>query len=151
MVAVAALPDPTWAALRGVPMFAAATDDVLTRLTGAQLVHRIVLHRDTIVEVPAKLTGALCFVISGQVSIGVFDAAALVERGRIQRDATLREKDGTLMPPGPLARNAKQNLALFRAGELFNLGAIPTVDADDRVHAFSISSAEVLLVGGEAV
>ncbi|HET9992830.1 MAG TPA: hypothetical protein VFQ65_30050, partial [Kofleriaceae bacterium] len=131
--------------------FASASDAVLQQLVAARLVHRLVMHRDAIVEVPEGLTNALCFVLAGQVSIGVFDPAVLAERGRVQRDATLGEADGTLMPPGPLARAAKQNLALFHAGELFNLDAIPTVAGDDRVLAFSISNADVLLIGGDAV
>lgn len=144
-------PDAVWTSLRGIALFAGASDTELHQLVAARLVHRVVMHRDTIVEVPAGLTNALCFVLAGQVTIGVFDSAVLAERGRIQRDATVGEKDGTLMPPGPLARAAKQNLALFHVGELFNLDAIPTVAGDDRVHAFSISSADVLLIGSEAV
>ncbi len=128
-VAVEAPADPTWLSLRGAPLFAAARDEALERLIGANLVHRIAVHRDSVLEVPAGLSGALCLVVAGQVSLGVFDPAALAERGRVQRDATLGEKDGTLLPPGPLARATKQNLALFRAGELFNIGAIPAVDA----------------------
>jgi Fe-S-cluster-containing hydrogenase component 2 len=90
-------------------------------------------------------------VVSGQISIGVFDPNVLAERGRAQRDATLGQQDGTLMPPGPLARTAKQNLALFGDDELFNLDAIPTVAGDDQVHAFSLSRVIAVLISGEAV
>jgi len=148
LLPLAAPPDELVAALRRVAMFASASDEVLHRLAAARLVHRLAIPRDTVV---GGETGALCFVVAGQISIGVFDPAVLAERGRVQRDATRGETDGTLMPPGPLARAAKQNLALFHPGELFNLEAIPAVAGDDRVHAFSISSAEVLLIGGDAV
>lgn len=144
-------PDPSWAALRGVSVFRDASDAVLRELTLAKLVHRIEAPRDTMLEIPAAMQGALCFVIAGQVSIGVFDPAALAERGRQQRDAALGEKDGTLMPPGPLARTARQNLALFTDGELFNLDAIAQVSGDDRLAAFSLGRAVVLLIAGQAV
>lgn len=144
-------PDPSWTALRDVPVFRDAGDDVLRELTAARLVHRLEAPRDTMLEIPAAMAGTLCFVITGQVSIGVFDPAALAERGRQQRDAALGEKDGTLMPPGPLARTARQNLALFTAGELFNLDAIIQVGGDDRLAAFALSRAVVLLIAGDAV
>ena len=147
----AGAPDPSWAVLRGVSVFRDAGDPVLRELIRAQLVHPVELPRDTMLEIPPALQGALCFVIAGQISIGVFDPAALAERGRQQRDAALGEKDGTLMPPGPLARTARQNLALFGDGELFNLDAVAQVGGDDRLAAFSLSRAVVLLIAGEAV
>jgi Fe-S-cluster-containing hydrogenase component 2 len=133
-----------------VALFHAAGDDVLRELHVAGLVQRLEAPRDTMLEIPATMRGALCFVVAGQVSIGVFDPAALAERGRQQRDATLGEQDGTLMPPGPLARAARQNLALFAEGELFNLDAIDQVGAgDDRVAAFSLTRAAVLVIAGD--
>jgi Fe-S-cluster-containing hydrogenase component 2 len=143
-------PDPTAAALRQLALFRSASDDVLRRLVDAQLVRRIELARDTIVGVSSELASPLCLVVSGQISIGVFEPAVLADRGRVQRDAALGEQDGTLMPPGPLARAAKQNLAMFADGELFNLDAIPNVSGDDRVHAFSLSRAVVVVVSGRA-
>ena len=169
--------DPSWVALRGVTLFRAASDDVLRTLHGSGLVHRIEAPRDTLIGVPAGSSsvgsrtvgaptalpagrgsssagspqGALCLVVAGQVSIGVFEPAVLAERGREQRDAALGESDGTLMPPGPLARAARQNLALFNDGELFNLHAITQVGGDARVAAFSLSRAVVLLIAADAV
>ena len=145
--------DRSWTALRAAPIFRSAGDDVLRRLCAAGLVHHREMPRDTLLDIPAELHGALCVVVSGQVSIGVFDPAALAERGRQQRDAALGEKDGTLMPPGPLARTARQNLAMFGAGELFNLAAVAQSGAagGDRIAAFSLSRAAVLLIAGDAV
>jgi Fe-S-cluster-containing hydrogenase component 2 len=143
--------EASWDALRGVALFRTAGEDVLRHLHAAQLVRHIEVPRDTVLEIPGGMRGALCLVVAGQVSIGVFDPAALAERGRQQRDAALGEKDGTLMPPGPLARTARQNLALFAAGELFNLEAIAQVGGDDRVAAFSLTRAAVLVIAGEAV
>jgi Fe-S-cluster-containing hydrogenase component 2 len=150
--------DPVWTALRAAPLFESAGDDVLRPLCAEGLVQRDEVARDTMLSVPPHLRGAVCLVVSGQVSIGVFDPAALAERGRQQRDAALGEKDGTLMPPGPLARTARQNLALFGEGELFNLAAIAQCSGaaggaagDDRIAAFSLSRAVVLLIAGDAV
>jgi Fe-S-cluster-containing hydrogenase component 2 len=148
-------PDTTWSTLRGAALFWAASDHALARLTDAHQVHRITAARDAMIEVPPTLTGALCLVVTGQVSIGVFDPAVLAERGRPQRDAALGEQDGTLLPPGPLARSARRNLALFGAGELFNLDALVQVGGDDRgedrIAAFALSSVVVLLIAGDAI
>jgi Fe-S-cluster-containing hydrogenase component 2 len=148
--------DPSWIALRGVPLFSAAGNDVLRELHVRGHVQRIEVPRDTMIERPA-LRGALCLIVAGQVSIGVFDPAALAERGRQQRDAALGDKDGTLMPPGPLARTARQNLALFGEGELFNLEALAHASGPDgstggeQVGAFSLSRVIALLIAGDAV
>jgi Fe-S-cluster-containing hydrogenase component 2 len=153
--------DPSWAALRGAPLFRAASDDVLGELAAARLVHRVELARDTALEIPPGVRGALCLVVAGQISIGVFDPRALAARGRQQRDAALGEQDGTLMPPGPLARTARRNLALFGDGELFNLEAVGQAaqpgdaggdaGSDDRLAAFALTRALVLVIAGEAV
>jgi Fe-S-cluster-containing hydrogenase component 2 len=145
--------DPSWAALRGAPLFRGAGDHLLAELAAARRVHRIELPRDTALDMPPGVQGALCLVVAGQISIGVFDPAALAERGRPQRDAALGEQDGTLMPPGPLARTARRNLALFCDGELFNLEAVgqATQPGDDRIAAFALTRALVLVIDGEAV
>ncbi|HTR55827.1 MAG TPA: 4Fe-4S dicluster domain-containing protein [Kofleriaceae bacterium] len=143
--------DPAWTALRGAKLFAAVPDPVLRQLLGSNMVHVIDAPRDTMLDAPSALPGALCFVASGQVSIGVFDPDVLAARGQAQRDAALGEKDGTLMPPGPLARAAKRDLALFCAGELFNVEAIPTVSGADHVHPFSLSHVVVAMIAADAV
>ncbi|MCX5741822.1 MAG: 4Fe-4S binding protein [Proteobacteria bacterium] len=115
----------------------------------------LTLARDTLIDVPDDLTPAVCLVIRGQVSLGVFDLASLQARGPQQRDAAQGEKGEkgektTLMPPGPLARTSKHNLAMFGAGEAFNLGALPPTD-DDRIAAFTLGGVEVLLLGTAAM
>lgn len=133
-------------ALREVPAFRDVPEQTLRDLIAGGAVARLEVGRDTIIS-PDPMHDPLCFVVSGQVSIGVFERAALAERGRRQRDAALGEQDGTLMPPGPLARTAAKNLALFGEGELFNLGALPSPEGDTATTAFSISQATVLLIG----
>lgn len=136
------------ATLRSLPFLREAGEQAIHYLATSGMVVRLEVPRDTLIVVPPWIRDALCIVVTGQVSIGVFERATLEQRGRQQRDAALGEKEGTLMPPGPLARVASKNLALFSAGELFNLGAIPSGEGDDRVATFSISRAEVLLVTG---
>jgi Fe-S-cluster-containing hydrogenase component 2 len=146
--------DLVWSTLRGIPLLCEAGDRALRELIAANHVARLELARDTMIEVPAHLAGALCIVASGQVSIGLFERAALDERGRRQRDAALGEADGTLMPPGPLARTAARNLALFGEGELFNLAAMTEAnggDGDGTIAAFSISRVIAVLVSREAI
>jgi len=144
-------PELVLSTLRTLPMFAGASDALLQQLVAMGLVTRIEAPRDTVLEIPAHLHDPLCVVARGQISIGVFDRAVLEERGRRQRDAALGEQDGTLMPPGPLARDASKNLALFGEGELFNLGAIPTVVGDGVRVAFSISRVVVVLIGAASL
>jgi len=143
--------DLAWSALRGLAMFATASDALLRDLASTGMVHRIEVPRDALIEAPEILPGALCIVATGQVAIGVFDRSALAERSRPQRDAALGEQDGTLTPPGPLARTAKRNLALFTAGELFNLGAIPSPAGGDTIRAFSLGRTVAVLIAAEAV
>src|SRR5204863_95624 len=64
--------DPSWTALRGAPLFRDAGDEVLGQLAAAQLVLRLELPRDTLLEVPPGIRDPLCLVIAGQMSIGVF-------------------------------------------------------------------------------
>jgi Fe-S-cluster-containing hydrogenase component 2 len=143
--------DVVWSTLRGLTLLAHAGDRALRELIAAGHVVRIEVPRDTLLEPPATLRGALCIVASGQVSIGLFARGALEERGRPQRDATRGEAEGTLMPPGPLARTAEQNLALFGEGELFNLAAIPESDGAGTIAAFSLSRVVALFVSTDAM
>jgi Fe-S-cluster-containing hydrogenase component 2 len=143
--------DQVLATLRSLPVLQAAGDGVLRDLVTAGYVVRIEAPRDSLLEIPELLQDPLCLIASGQISIGVFERSKLAERGRQQRDAALGEQDGTLMPPGPLARTASKNLALFTTGELFNLGALPAPTADALTAVFSIDRAVVVLIDANAL
>jgi Fe-S-cluster-containing hydrogenase component 2 len=143
--------DAEWQALRGIEILRDADDTVLAGIVAGRMVHCVDVPRDTIIDAPELMPGALCFVVTGQVSIGVFAPGALEERGRRQRDAALGEQNGTLMPPGPLARTASTNLAMFSAGEVFNVGALPSPTAGDRVFAFSLGQTVVVMIATDAV
>lgn len=140
------------AALRGLPAFRDASDGVLAQLLADGWGTASSLARDAFVELPAGAPAdTMCIVVGGQVSIGVFDPAALTARGRQQRDAARGEVDGTLLPPGPLARTAKRNLAMFGPGEVFNPGALPPPDAEERVLPFSLSDTLVVFLPARAL
>jgi Fe-S-cluster-containing hydrogenase component 2 len=143
--------DPIWSALRELSLFCELSDQALHVIVASGLVVRVEVPRDSLLEIPPGLRDPLCLIAEGQISIGVFGRAALDGRGRRQRDATLGEQEGTLMPPGPLARTASTNLALFSAGELFNLAALPPATERSATGAFSISHAVVMLIGGDAM
>ncbi|MEZ4363717.1 MAG: 4Fe-4S binding protein [Kofleriaceae bacterium] len=144
-------PDQLAAKLRELKLLAGTSDAVVERLASSGLVAYSQIARDAMLEAPAALEAPLCLVVAGQVSLGVFDEEQLAERGRQQRDAAMGEKDGTLMPPGPLARTARQNLALFTAGELFNFAALPPSGGAERIAAFAMSKCEVLMIGRQAM
>jgi len=144
-------PEQMVATLRTLPVLGTVDTGVLHRLAASGHVVRIEAPRDTLIEIPAQVRDPLCLIASGQLSIGVFESAALAERGRRQRDAALGEADGTLMPPGPLARSASKNLALFAAGELFNLGALPGPSSEAVTAAFSIDRVVIVLIGADAL
>ena len=151
-VVVPAPADPTWTALRELTLLCDASDATLHHLVATQLAHRIEVARDTMLEVPAGLRDAtLCLVVAGQVSIGVFDRQALAEREQPQRDAALGETgDCTLMPPGPLARTAKRNVALFGPGELFRTDALGG-SGHELIAAFSLGRTTVIMLDAQAI
>lgn len=136
------------AALRAQPLFREALEEQLRALAASGTLVLRELPRDTMLE-PEE--GALCLVTAGQLAVGLFEPAALQERGRQQRDAALGEKEGTLMPPGPLARTARQNLALFGPGDVFNLAAFPASEAQELVRPFALSRAQVISIRDEAL
>ncbi len=140
------------AALRALPAFRDATDAVIAQLLADGWGTASTMPRDTLIDLPAGAPAdTMCVVVSGQLSIGVFDPAALAARGRQQRDAARGEPDGTLLPPGPLARTAKRNLAMFGPGEVFNPGALPPPDAEERVTPFSLSTTLVVFLPARAL
>jgi Fe-S-cluster-containing hydrogenase component 2 len=143
--------DALWPILRSVPLFQQASDDSLRELIGANMIALVEVPRDTLLQVPRHLLGALCLVAHGQVSIGLFERAVLDERTKPQRDAALGEQEGTLLPPGPLARSATKNLALFSEGDLFNIAAIPGGSRDGLVGAFSITRVVALYFAPDAI
>lgn len=155
MSAVAKAQEPAadllWPTLRELALLRGASDQVLGQLIASGMVERIETPRDTILELPPALGGAFCCIAQGQIAIGLFERTALEERGKRQRDATLGEQEGTLMPPGPLARTASKNLALFGEGELFNLAAIPSAVGEGQVAAFSLTRVVAVMISADAI
>ncbi len=138
---------PALALLRELDVFASIDDALVTRLLEERWLHVVTIARDHALVPPAGVPAdTLCLVASGQIAIGVFDRHALEERGRPQRDAARGEQDGTLLPPGPLARTARQNVALFGPGEVFNPAALPPPTADEALTAFALAGASVVFL-----
>lgn len=144
-------PEALVASLRALPAFREASDGVLAQLFAKGWATARALHRDEVIELPPGAPAdTMCIVVEGQVSLGVFEPAALAARGRQQRDAARGEADGTLLPPGPLARTAKRNLAMFGAGEVLNPGALPPPD-EERVIPFSLATTLVVFIPARAL
>jgi len=143
-------PPVDWSQVQVVPMFSTLDVGMLEQLAAAKLLDGQVLLRDTVV--PRGGDGAVCVVATGQVSLAVFDRVELEARlAERQRDATLGQEDGTLMPPPPLARVAKRNLALFAAGDAFNPGRLPPAAGNEVVVPFALGRTTVVTIERDAL
>ncbi|HEY5947116.1 MAG TPA: 4Fe-4S binding protein [Kofleriaceae bacterium] len=134
--------------LRELALFREARNAQLDELSRIATI--VELPRDTLLDVTADRSRSVCIVVGGQVALGLFERRAVAERGERQRDATRGEQDGTLLPPGPLARTAKRNLALFGPGELFKLDTLGIHTPDEIIAPFAQSQATVALLDGAA-
>ena len=137
------------AAARAVPALAAVPDEVLAPLLATGAIAVLTLPRDTIVTTDSRY--AMCLVAHGQVSLALFDRAALTARlAHRQRDAAKGERDGTLLPPPPLAHVALRNLALFTTGDAWNPTALAS-DGTDAIAAFTLTGATVVALAQAAL
>ena len=137
------------AAVRAVPALAAVPDEVLAPLVATGAIAVLTLPRDTIVTTDSRY--AMCLVAHGQVSLALFDRAALTARlAHRQRDAARGERDGTLLPPPPLAHVALRNLALFTNGDAWNPTALAS-DGTDAIAAFTLTGATVVALAQAAL
>lgn len=133
--------------VRAVGPLAAVPARIWAPLIAAGEVRVLSVPRDTALDLDA----AVCVVVDGQLALGLFDRAELASRlGQRQRDAARGERDGTLLPPRPLAHVALRNLALFAAGEAFNPTALPP-DGDDAIAPFSLCPSTVVALSAAAV
>ncbi|MBL8627955.1 MAG: 4Fe-4S binding protein [Myxococcales bacterium] len=136
-------------AIRAVPALAGVPDAVLAPLVASGAIAVLTLPRDTVVTTDSRY--AMCVVASGQVSLALFDRAALTARlAHRQRDAAKGERDGTLLPPPPLAHVALRNLALFTDGDAWNPTAL-AADGDDAIAAFALTGATVVALAQAAL
>ncbi|MBK9037292.1 MAG: 4Fe-4S binding protein [Myxococcales bacterium] len=141
--------DELAARLAAVPALAEVPPAVLAPLLASGAIAVVTMARDTVVA-PAD-DAVVCVVVAGQISLALFDRTTLEARlAQRQRDAIAGEKDGSLMPPRPLAQVALRNLALFTAGEAWNPVAV-AVDGDDALAAFALSEATVVTLTAQAM
>ncbi len=121
-----------YAELRRLPLFDGIANEVLARAVASGGIERRELRRDAIVSDPstARPGAPILYVYRGQVAAGVFDAAELATRRTEQErwEAMSHEEreQQSLLPPPPMARLAKKNVALFMEGDLFNAAAVAT-------------------------
>ncbi|MBK7070879.1 MAG: 4Fe-4S dicluster domain-containing protein [Myxococcales bacterium] len=136
-------------ALRAVPALAGVPDAILAPLVASGAIAVLTLPRDTVVTTDSRYP--MCVVASGQVSLALFDRSALTARlAHRQRDAAKGERDGTLLPPPPLAHVALRNLALFTDGDAWNPTAL-AADGDDAIAAFALTGATVVALAQAAL
>ncbi|MEZ4402560.1 MAG: 4Fe-4S dicluster domain-containing protein [Kofleriaceae bacterium] len=145
-------PDPqlALATLSAAAVFAGVPAALLRDLLARGELVLTAVPRDVVITIGGDQR-ALCVVLDGQVALGLFDRLTLSHRMRErQRDAALGEKDGTLLPPKPMAQVALRNLALFGVGEAFNPTAMPA-SGDDAIAAFSLAPATVVQLTAAAL
>ncbi len=102
---------------------------------------------------PASVHGSsatICYVVEGQVAVAVFDAGDLQQRRAEQeRHQAMTEDEReelSLLPPPPLARLAKKNLAVFMEGDLFNAKALNSIASDQPVAFYTVGPSVVAVI-----
>ena len=120
-----------YAELRRLSIFDGIPNEMLRAAIDGGGIERRQLRRDVFVADPVRASGAeprIIFVYRGQVAAGVFDPADLSDRLAEQHryDAMTADEREQLsaLPPPPLARVTKKNVALFVEGDLFNSAAV---------------------------
>ncbi|HTM22138.1 MAG TPA: 4Fe-4S dicluster domain-containing protein [Kofleriaceae bacterium] len=137
-----------YAELRRLPLFDGVPNEALARAMAAGGIERRELRRDAIVsDAAARPATSILYLYRGQVAAGVFDAAELqarrAEQARWEAMSHEEREQQSLLPPPPLARLARKNVALFMEGDLFNAAA--AVDGGGAPIAF-FTAAPVALV-----
>lgn len=149
--------------LRGLPIFDGVPNEELWRLILQGGVSRRAHERDLFLadprsvagEEPGSLHGARVFlVVSGQISVAVFDpelmATRRAEQDRRERMSDEERRELSLLKPPPLAREARKNLATFMAGDLFNTAALARGSAGD-VAFYTVEPSVVCSLSHEAI
>jgi len=145
-----------YAELRRLALFDGIPNEFLGAAIAAGGIERRELRRDTFVADPKRgaVVAPVLYVYRGQVAAGVFDAGELEQRRSDQdrwEGMTAEEREQqSLLPPPPLARVAKKNVALFMEGDLFNASAT-AASAEAPIAFFTPSPAVVAAITQETV
>jgi Fe-S-cluster-containing hydrogenase component 2 len=118
--------------IRVLPIFAGIPDHDLAMAMSQGGIARRKFDRDHFVGDPVAgaRTGAapVVYVIDGQIAAAVFTEGDLAERRnrqlRLEKASADELEAESLLKPPPLARLAQKNVALFMAGDLFNIGVM---------------------------
>ncbi len=144
--------------LRRLNIFDGIPHDVLSAALAGGGIQRRVFKRDRFVADPASVRGSqatLCYVVQGQVAVAVFDESDLEhrrqEQERYDRMTDKERQELSLLPPEPLARVAKKNLALFIEGDLFNAKALNNIATDRAVAFYTVDNAVVAVIDNATV
>ncbi|WP_045119382.1 4Fe-4S dicluster domain-containing protein [Haliangium ochraceum] len=139
--------------LRQLNIFDGVPHEVLGAALSSGGIQRRSFARDIIIADPSSIqndSASICYVIQGQVAVAVFDAGELEQRrAEQQRRAQMNEKERqelSLLPPPPLARTAKKNLALFMEGDLFNAKSLASVAGDNPAAFYAVGPAVVAFI-----
>lgn len=139
--------------LRKLAIFDGVPHDVMSAALAAGGIQRRVYKRDMFVADPASVQGSaatICYVVEGQVAVAVFEAADLehrrAEQERYERMTDDEREELSLLPPPPLARVAKKNLAVFMEGDLFNAKALGSIASDRPVAFYTVGPSVVVAI-----
>lgn len=138
---------------RGLNIFDGIPNDVLASIMMAGGVRRRTYRRDMFVADPRSMAGnaaTIFYVVQGQVAVAVFDPQELearrAEQERHEQMSEDEREEISLLPPPPLARVAKKNLAVFMEGDLFNAGVLANVTGDNAAAFYTVGPAVVALI-----
>lgn len=142
--------------VRKQAIFGGIPDDVIAHAVTVGAITVRELRRDVFVAAPGQGAGdgRILLIAHGQVALAVFDGgeatARIAEQDRYDSMSEEEREDLSLLPPPPLARIAKKNLATFIPGDLFNAAALP-VGPDSSVAAYTLSPAHVIAMSPDMV
>lgn len=139
--------------LRGLNIFDGIPHDVLAAAMASGGIRRKEYRRDMFVADPTSISSqsaAIFYVVKGQVAVAAFDASDLEQRRTDQeRYEKMSEKERSelsLLPPPPLARVAKKNLAVFMEGDLFNANVLNSIGGDIPAAFYAVGPTVVALI-----
>lgn len=143
-------------AVRAQPILTGVPDEVIANAITIGAITLRDLRRDVFVAAPGQGAGEgrILLIAKGQVAVAVFDAgdatARVAEQDRYDKMTEEERNELSLLPPPPLARIAKKNLATFLPGDLFNAAALPA-GPESGVAAYTLAPAQILALSPDFV
>ncbi len=139
--------------LRKLNIFDGIPHDLLSAALASGGIERRTYQRDQFVAEPDSVRhsdATICYVVEGQVAVAVFETSDLEnrrkEQERYQQMSDKERQSMSLLPPPPLARVAKKNLAVFMEGDLFNAKSLASIAGDRPVAFYTVDDAVVAVI-----